>query len=75
MKNAMLIILAFIFVGCSHIVEYKDVYIPTKCEVPERIKPKREDIKDYTEFQAHLRTYYKNIESDLYFCRTGNKLQ
>lgn len=51
----------------------KEVLIPTKCDIPERIKPKRENFSDYTEFSAHLRAYYRNIESDLAFCRTGKR--
>lgn len=71
-KILCIIFLSVLFIGCTQ-VEYRDVYIPTKCEIPERIKPNKSDFKDFTDFSAHLRAYYKNIESDLYFCRTGNK--
>ena len=71
----ILLTLPLFFLGCSvEKIVYKEVLIPTKCEIPEREKPKRENYIDYTEFQAYLRAYYKNIESDLYFCRTGKRL-
>lgn len=74
MRFLILVFFFFVLVGCSTKVEYREIYIPTKCEIPEREKPKKENFKDFTEFQAHLRAYYKNIESDLYFCRNGKRL-
>lgn len=65
------VILPFFFFGCMGKVVYKDVYIPTRCDIPERVKPKKEAFDDFTEFQTHLRAYYKGIEMDLLFCRTG----
>ena len=71
-----LCITSFILSGCvGQKIVYKEILIPTKCEVPEREKPKRENYADFTDFQVFLRAYYKNIESDLYFCRTGKRLE
>lgn len=77
MKNKVLLSIVscsimLVFTACTQIA-YKEVYIPVKCEIPERIKPKKEDYVDYTQFQAHLRSYYKGIERDLAFCRNGEK--
>lgn len=60
-----------LFVACSP--QIKEVYIPIKCEIPERAKPQKAQFSDFTQFQVALRTYYKNIEQDLYFCRTGKR--
>lgn len=60
------------FTACAG--QIKEVYIPVKCEVPERVKPQKNDFIDFTDFSAALRAYYKGIEQDLYFCRTGKKV-
>ena len=75
MRIVFLGFIAFFFIACSQKVIYKEVLIPTKCDIPARDKPKRENYSDFTEFQSYLRAYYKNIESDLYFCRTGKRLE
>lgn len=75
-KITTLIIIFFtsiFFISCT--CEIKEVYVPTKCNTPEHKKPKREENEDFTEFQAKLRAYYKAIENDLNFCRTGQRIQ
>lgn len=74
LKLIFVSLISIFLISCSSkVIEYKEVYIPAKCDIPQREKPLRSAFDDYTEFQAHLRAYYKNIESDLYFCRTGQK--
>ena len=73
MKYLLLTITPLLFIACAEKVVIKEVLIPTKCEIPERTKPQAKDYSDFTEFQTHLRTYYKFIEHDLEFCRTGKK--
>lgn len=72
LKAFLLISFMILFIACS--CEIKEVYIPIKCNIPELQKPKREEGEDFTEFQARLRAYYKNVESDLHFCRTGERI-
>ena len=73
MKYLMLVAIPLFFIACAEKVVIKEVLIPTKCEISERIKPQAKDYNDFTEFQTHLRAYYKFIENDLEFCRTGKK--
>lgn len=70
--SIILICLSFFFISCSN--QIKEVYIPVRCNTPEHIKPKRNDYVDYTEFHVKLRAYYKAIENDLHFCRTGKRI-
>lgn len=70
------IILPFVAISVACVKpQIKEVYIPTKCETPEQVKPKREATEDFTDYQIRLRAYYKAIESDLHFCRTGKRIQ
>lgn len=73
LKYLAIVVIILLFTACAEKVVVKEVLIPTKCEIPERIKPQAKDYNDFTEFQTHLRTYYKFIEHDLEFCRTGKK--
>lgn len=65
-------LLAVFFSACSENI--KEVYIPVRCNTPEQVKPQSKDYTDFTEFQVKLRAYYKAIESDLHFCRTGQRI-
>ena len=73
MRYFILCLTPLLFIACAEKVVIKEVLIPTKCEIPERIKPQAKDYDDFTEFQTHLRAYYKLVENDLEFCRTGKK--
>ena len=73
MKYLMLVAISLFFIACAEKVVIKG-FNPYKMQNSrERIKPQAKDYNDFTEFQTHLRAYYKFIENDLEFCRTGKK--
>lgn len=68
MKTFLFIISTLLFCGCSTI-EYKEVYIPTKCDIPyPKIAKKTDDI---IENQKNLVVYTLELEDALNCCIKG----
>lgn len=68
-KIALFLPLMFVACSMNFKKECESIYVPVKCDIPKREKPKRQPNQDFTDFQVELRTYYEMIEKDLEFCR------
>ena len=68
-KIINIFIISFIIVGCSTKVEYRDIYIPTKCDVDMPNKPTYQN--DQVSFARDLVIYSLSLECKLHFCKTG----
>lgn len=64
----MLILLNVFICGCvATKVEYKQVYIPIKCDVPKRERPQRST--NIVETLKSILVYTMTLEKDLQICR------
>lgn len=64
------ILTSLIFVGCSFKeveVEYRNVYIPVRCDVPKRERPKKSN--SIAENFKRILIYTEILEKDLKVCR------
>lgn len=61
------IVLAMGLSGCAKQVVYKEVLIPTKCDVKKRDKPSKGGSSTY--FLRDLLIYTEGLERDLEYCR------
>lgn len=61
------------YVSCANVV-YRDVYVPTKCEIEMPSKPKYNEpqtLNDFNELLASELKYSEILESSLNFCIYG----
>lgn len=68
------IVLALSYVSCSKVV-YKDVFIPTKCEIEMPQKPtyaEPKNLYEYNELLSNELKYSEALESALHFCIKGD---
>lgn len=64
----MLILLNLFICGCATTkVAYKQVYIPTKCDVPKRERPQKST--NIIETLKSILVYTMTLEKDLQICR------
>lgn len=63
---AVLLLMIFLLSGCSG--GYKEVLIPTKCEIPKRDKPIQKG-SELEQLKSVL-IYTEGLERDLNFCRS-----
>lgn len=68
MRLLLFIIIPLSLLGCaSEVVQYKEVYLPQKCEVVKRERPKREGSLSFQ--VASIFAYVEVLEQDLKLCR------
>lgn len=69
-KIFVLLFILVVFSGCAKQVKYKDVYIPVKCDVKDRVKPKNNG--DPLVYLKELLIYTEGLERDLAYCKGAN---
>ncbi|TLD79865.1 hypothetical protein LS68_009265 [Helicobacter sp. MIT 05-5293] len=62
------LVIALVFSACAEPrVVYKEVLIPTKCDIPKRQRPKKQD--NIIAYLKEVLMYSEGLEKDLSFCR------
>ncbi|WP_120953414.1 hypothetical protein [Helicobacter sp. L8] len=68
-----LILLAFFLLGCAPRVVYKDVFVPTPCNVQKPSRPHKD--LGVLEYVRALLIYTESLEKDLDFCTKPPKIK
>lgn len=64
-------IISVVFIGCAEPrVVFKEVYIPTKCDIPKRERPAKGS--NISKYLTDILIYTEGLENDLNFCRGEN---
>ncbi|TLD97675.1 hypothetical protein LS71_002740 [Helicobacter jaachi] len=63
----ILCILSLALSGCSRSVVYKEVYLPTNCDVKARVKPVNKGSSAL--FLKEILIYTQGLEQDLAYCK------
>ncbi|WP_411675631.1 hypothetical protein [Helicobacter felis] len=65
-RGVIVVVLGVFFLGCTPRVVYKEVYIPTKCQIVRPARPSKD--LEVLEYLRELLAYTEELEKDLEFC-------
>nr|WP_233705675.1 hypothetical protein [Helicobacter felis] len=65
-RGAIVVVFGVFCLGCTPRVVYKDVYIPTKCQIVRPARPSKD--LEVLEYLRELLAYTEELEKDLEFC-------